>query len=423
MTIPWLQPYLEKLHLSPDATDLVSFIIFSIAVLVLCLAATFLVRVTLLRYLTSWLQNNKYSWDDPLAANKLLTKVSWFVPIAIVTLAVDSFLDPTTSQYMLAKRFTAGAFVIVTVLCCTALLSTINDIHRILSKKKGRSLKGYTDGGKILSYLLGTIFIVSIFTGRSPWGILSVLGGLTAVTMLVFKDSILGFVASIQLNSTDMVRLGDWIEMGKFGADGDVIEMSIHSIKIQNWDKTITTIPTYALVSNSFKNWRGMSESPGRRIKRSLYLDLHSISFCDDKQLEHFANIPLLAEYTKTKSQEIAAHNQQIGANPTILLWGRRQTNIGVFRAYIMAYLKNNPNLHHHDMTFLVRQLAPTVQGLPLEIYVFSKDKAWANYEAIQADIFDHLLAAAPEFGLRLYQNPSGYDFQMIGAGTQTNSA
>lgn len=411
MKISILEDLIERLEITPAATEAINLALSSLGVVVAAILATVIVRKTLLRFLTSWIQNNQYRWDDPLAANNLLTKISWFVPVAIVTLAVDSLLTPGTSIFLLAKRFTAAAFVIVAILSCTALLSTINDIHRIVRKNKGSSLRGYTDAGKILTYVLGGIFIVSIFTGKSPWGILSILGGLTAVTMLVFKDSILGFVASIQLTSTDMVRLGDWIEMEKYGADGDVIEMSIHSIKVQNWDKTITTIPTYALVSNSFKNWRGMSESGGRRIKRSLSIDVQSIRFCDEEMVEKFSAIPLLTDYIKEKELEIFQFNKKKEIDPTNLLGGRRQTNIGVFRAYIIAYLKSNPNLHHNDMTFLVRQLAPTSQGLPLEIYVFSKDKAWSNYEAIQADIFDHLFAAVTEFGLRVYQYPSGRDF------------
>ena len=232
--------------------------------------------------------------------------------------------------------------------------------------------------------------------------------------MLVFKDSILGFVASIQINSTDIVRLGDWVEIPQYGADGDVIDISIHSIRVQNWDKTISTIPTYALVSNSFKNWRGMSESGGRRIKRALYIDIHSIRFCDKQMLDKFSKISMITDYIRSREKEIGEHNQRHNYTQNHDISGRLQTNVGVFRAYVIAYLRNNSKLHQ-EMTFLVRQLAPTERGLPLEIYVFSKDQVWANYEAIQADIFDHLLAAAPEFGLRIFQNPSGYDLRCLG--------
>ncbi len=409
----WLHSFLLEFNLPPAVVEPLTTVLIVIMVVLATALVTWIVRRTLLKLIITWIQSNNYRWDDPLVGHKLPLKISWFVPVAILSLAVDTFLDTQTTTYLLAKRLISAGFVVVGVLCLSALFASINDIHRILRKKRGSSLRGYTDAGKILTYILGAIFLISIFTGKSPWGILSVLGGLTAITMLVFKDSILGFVASIQLNSTDMVRLGDWIEMPKYGADGDVIDISIHSIRVQNWDKTITTIPTYALVSNSFKNWRGMSESEGRRIKRALAIDVHSIRFCDEQILENFSRISLITDYIAAKQQEIGEYNRQHPFDDQLIINGRRQTNVGVFRAYIIAYLKNNPNIHQ-QMTFLIRQLAPTDTGLPLEIYVFSKDQAWANYEAIQADIFDHLLAAAPEFGLRIFQNPSSYDFQNL---------
>ena len=412
---------LDGLNLSPEIID---YIDFSGSLLLIALAAflaTILVRRTLLKSLTGWIQNNNHRWDDPLAANRLLSKICWFVPLTIFYLAVDLFLQPDGYFYFPIKRLITAGFVVVAVLSVTALLSSINDIHRIVRRNKGASLRGYTDAGKMLAYILGGIFLISIFTGKSPWGIFSILGGLTAVTMLVFKDSILGFVASVQINSTDMIRLGDWVEIPQYGADGDVIDMSIHSIQVQNWDKTISTVPTYALVSNSFKNWRGMSESGGRRIKRAINIDMHSIRFCDEPMLTKLSRIPLLFDYLKQRQQEIDEYNQHYSQTVVgekvkePVLGGRQQTNIGIFRAYIVAYLKNNPNIYQKKMAFLVRQLAPGDRGLPLEIYVFSKDQAWANYEAIQADIFDHLLAAAPEFGLRVFQNPSGFDFRALG--------
>ncbi len=413
MQVNWLEASLSTFHLSATAVEILSFLIVFVSVLLAAVVATVLVRRTLLKYLTSWIQTNNHLWDDPLANNRLLSKISWFVPVAIFSLSIDTFITPGSSLSIIAKRLVATGFVIVAVSSLTALLTSINDIHRILRRGKGSSLRGYTDAGKIVVYVLGTIFIISIFTGKSPWGILSVLGGLTAVTMLVFKDSILGFVASIQLNSTDMVRIGDWIEMPQYAADGDVVDISIHSIRVQNWDKTITTIPTYALVANSFKNWRGMSESGGRRIKRALSIDIQSIRFCDGNMLTKYSHIGLIKEYIAAKQQEIKEYNERHSFDKSLPVNGRNQTNVGIFRAYIIAYLKSNPNVSQ-DMTFLVRQLSPTERGLPIEIYVFSKDKVWANYESIQADIFDHLLAAVPEFDLRIFQSPSSYDFRCL---------
>ncbi len=411
MNTSLLDSLIGRLQLSPAISELITILIVVTAVTIVAAFANFIVRRTLLPAITFWIQNNRYRWDDPLAANRLLNKVCWFVPVIIFTLAIDTFLNPGSTAYVLIKRLINGCFVIVSVVSLSALFSSINDIHRILRKNKGSSLRGYTDAGKILSYVVGGIFIVSIFTGKSPWGILSILGGLTAVTLLVFKDSILGFVASVLLTSTDMVRLGDWVEIPQYVADGDVIDMSIHSIRVQNWDKTITTIPPYALIAGSFKNWRGMSESGGRRIKRSISIDMNSIRFCDDAMLDRFSKISLISDYVTKKQEEIEAYNRDHGGDAMNLVNGRRQTNIGIFRAYVIDYMKSNPNIHD-QMTFLVRQLAPTERGLPLEIYSFSKDQAWAGYEARQADIFDHLLAAIPEFNLHVFQNPSGYDFR-----------
>jgi miniconductance mechanosensitive channel len=248
---------------------------------------------------------------------------------------------------------------------------------------------------------------------QSPWLLISGLGAVTAVLLLIFKDTILSFLASLHIVMYDLVRVGDWIEMPKYDADGDVIDIALHTVKVQNWDKTITTIPTYKLIEDSFKNWRGMQESGGRRIKRHLLIDQKSVKFCDEEMVERFKKIQLLSPYLNQKKEEIEVFNKEHNIDTSVLINGRRMTNLGTFRAYVTAYLKGN-ELISKDMTFLVRQLQPTPEGLPLEIYVFSRDTAWANYEAIQADIFDHLLAAISFFDLRVFQRPSGYDLEMI---------
>ena len=241
------------------------------------------------------------------------------------------------------------------------------------------------------------------------------MGAMTAILLLVFKDSILGLVASIQLTSNDMVRIGDWIEMPKYGADGDVIDVTLHTVKVQNWDKTITTIPSYALISDSFKNWRGMAESGGRRIKRAIYIDLTSIKFCTSEMLDRFEKFQLITDYIRTRKAEITEYNQEHQVDTSELINGRNLTNVGTFRAYLVAYLHHHPKIHQ-DLTFLIRHLPPGEQGLPIEIYVFSNDQVWANYEAIQADIFDHIFSVVPMFDLRLFQNPTGADFQQFTA-------
>jgi miniconductance mechanosensitive channel len=266
---------------------------------------------------------------------------------------------------------------------------------------------------KLIIYLVGVIFVISLLIGRTPIYLFSGLGAMTAVLMLIFKDAILGFVAGIQLTANKMVTPGDWIQMPKYGADGDVIEVALTTVKVRNWDKTITTIPTYALISDSFKNWRGMRESGGRRIKRAINIDMNTIRLCTPEMLERFRRIQYISDYIDRKQKEVKEYNREHGVDDTSSVNGRRLTNIGTFRAYVIAYLKNHPMVRQ-DMTFLVRQLAPTEHGLPIEVYVFCKDIVWANYEAIQADIFDHFLAVVPEFDLRVYQSPAGSDFSRL---------
>ena len=382
----------------------------TLVIVILTVLATWFVRSKLLSAVVRFIRDNKYNWDDSLIKYNLFQRLSWYVPIITFFLAQDLLLPTDHPWAIMARRVILTGFVIVTVRCTIALLSAVNEIYSSIRKGKA-PIRGYIDAAKIITYIMGAIFILAILTNRSPWGLLSVLGGLTAITMLVFKDTILGFVASVQLSGTDMVRVGDWLEMPSYGADGDVIDISIHTVKVQNWDKTITTIPTYALIANSFKNWRGMSESGGRRIKRSFNIDMNSIRFVTDEELENLRKIDLLSSYVENRQEEIEQYNTANSIDTSILINGRRQTNIGIFRAYIIAYLKQNPKIHK-NMTFLVRHLQPGENGLPVEIYVFSNDQVWANYEAIQADIFDHLLAALPIFDLRIFQNPTGFDFR-----------
>jgi miniconductance mechanosensitive channel len=260
----------------------------------------------------------------------------------------------------------------------------------------------------VLSIAVG-VFALSITLDKSPWVFLSGLGAMTAVVLLIFKDAILGLVAGIQLSANDMVRPGDWIEMSKYGADGDVMEVTLTTVKVRNWDKTITTIPTYALISDSFRNWRGMTMSGGRRIKRSVWIDVNSIRFCSPEMIEKFERIALLKEYVRSKREELEKYNREQGVDDASPVNGRRMTNVGTFRAYLVQYLRHHPQVHQ-QLTLLVRQLQPTEKGLPIEVYVFSSDQRWVEYEAIQADIFDHILAVLPEFGLRPFQSPSGAD-------------
>lgn len=411
----WLYEVLRKNGLAEASSEVLSIAINTALVIMVLVAATFVIRRILVSVSRKWIAANRYHWDDALLKNNFIDRLSWFIPILLTHLSIDALLPVDSTAYVILKRMMMLLFVIAGVASVTALMSTVGDVYRNIRAKQADVLQGFLDAAKIITYVIGAIFAVSIFSGTSPWGIISVLGGMTAVTMLVFKDTIVGFVASIQLTSTDMVRVGDWVEMPSYGADGDVISISIHTIRVQNWDKTITTIPTYALVSNSFKNWRGMAESGGRRIKRALMIDINSIRFCDDQLFARLSKINLLKDYLQNRQKQILEYNRalQLEQDNDLGINGRRQTNIGIFRAYVIAYLKDNPNISK-NMTFLVRQLAQTEYGLPLEIYVFSKDQRWVQYEVIQSDIFDHLFAALPIFDLRPFQNPTGYDMQHL---------
>nr|WP_313521618.1 mechanosensitive ion channel family protein [Brevundimonas diminuta] len=308
----------------------------------------------------------------------------------------------------------AGAFMIVAVaIGIGAGLDMANALYARSPRAHRRSIKGYLQVLKIVIYAIATILVIAALIDRSPLLLLSGLGALAAVLMLVFKDTILSLVASVQLNSNDMLRVGDWIEMPQVNADGDVIDIALHTVKVQNWDKTITTIPTWRLISESYRNWRGMQDSGGRRIKRSLLIDQTSARFLTDAERERMRRFLLIDDYLADKSAEMADWNAKLveaGRDPVNM---RRSTNIGAFRAYVQNYLENHPRIRQ-DMTLLVRQMQPTETGLPLEIYVFTATVAWAEYEAIQADIFDHLLAILPEFDLRLFQSPSGADFVQL---------
>ena len=327
---------------------------------------------------------------------------------------IHSFAPVFPSYQVWIQRIAFSYMVLVFVAALSKLLDAADDVYRSFEVSKSRPIKGYLQVLKIIAYVIGTIVIIAVLTDRSPLLLLSGIGAATAVLMLIFQNSILGLVASIQLASNNMVQIGDWIEMPKYGADGDVIDISLHTVKVQNWDKTIITIPTHALISDSFKNWKGMSEAGGRRIKRSIYIDMTSIKFCDEEMLERFKKIRYIQQYINDKTEEIEEYNKKLGIDAESLVNGRHLTNIGTFRAYIMQYLKNHPRIHK-GMTQIVRQLEPTEKGLPIEIYAFTNDTAWAAYESIRPDIFDHILAVVPEFDLRLFQNPSGHDLRLQG--------
>ena len=385
-------------------------------IVVLSVLTNFLVKRPLLAVLSNLITRTETKWDDTFLEKKVLNQLAHLGPALVIyvmsPLALEGHED--------AIRFTTVAveiyMILIGILVINAFLNAVLDIYRTFDVAREIPIKGFVQVAKIVIYSVGGIFVVCIIMDKTPFFFLSGLGALTAILLLVFRDAILGFVAGIQMITNKMLSPGDWIEMPKYGADGDVLDVALTTVKVQNWDKTITTIPTYALISNSFKNWRGMQESGGRRIKRSVYIDVNTIKLCTEEMLGRFSKIQYISEYIERKKEEVIAYNTASHVDETSVVNGRRLSNIGTFRAYVIAYLKNHPMINQ-DMTFLVRQLAPTEHGLPLEIYVFCKDIVWANYEAIQADIFDHILAVVPEFDLRVFQHPTGSDFKEFSRG------
>ncbi|MCS7462555.1 mechanosensitive ion channel family protein [Paenibacillus doosanensis] len=406
----YITKLLESMGFHGAATVYLADAILIAGIALLCIFANYVTKGIVLKLVTAYIRNHsRTTWNHYILEHKIIQRLSHLVPAIIIYYFSFSFPLYT---YLIAK----GVFVymiIVMMFVLDALLNAINDIYITYEISKTRPIRGYIQVVKIFLFTIGGILVISNLIGQSPLILLSGIGALSAVLLLIFKDSLLGLVAGVQLTANDMVRVGDWIEMTKYGADGDVIDISLNTVKVQNWDKTITTIPTYALISDSFKNWRGMQNSGGRRIKRAVYIDVSSIAFCTPEMIEKFRKIHFLNEYIARKEAEIDQYNQENGIDRSVRVNGRAMTNIGVFRAYIQSYIEHHPNIHE-GMTRMIRQLAPEETGIPLEVYAFTNDINWAVYEGIQSDIFDHILAVAPDFGLRIFQNPTGHDLKSM---------
>ncbi len=386
------------------------------ALVALVLIVHLIIKHWVLRFLHFVVRQTRVDWDQTLFEAGAFEALSYLVPALLLYQGARLFTPVATLQQAL--------LIVIAVILVMAIHGFLNGLLVVYNQfpiSLRKPLKGYFQVIKLFVTLAGGIIIISILLQQSPWFLLSGLGALTAVLMLIFQDTILSLIASIQLMGNDLIRVGDWLEVPRFDADGSVEEVALHSIQIRNWDATITTIPTHKLVQDSFRNWRGMTDSGGRRIMRSVVIDQSSIKFLEDEDIEHLRGIALLRDYLDAKQEDIAEHNKTVGGDLDITANGRRLTNIGTFRAYVDAYLRNHPQIRQ-DMTFLVRQLAPTPQGLPLELVVFTDDTRWSVYENIQADIFDHLLAVVPEFGLRVFQSPSGSDLHRILPAAQTGT-
>lgn len=389
-------------------TVIVAVIIFSLAIL-----ADVITRKIIVSGITKLVRKTKTKLDDILLQQRVFHKIAHIVPGLLIYATAGFIFSDYPVLGDIVTRMALVYIIIILLLAIDSFINALLQIYNTMPVSEGRPIKGYVQVVKIIIYFIAIILLISVLTKESPNKLLTGLGAMAAVMMLVFKDTILGFVASIQLSANAMVVPGDWIEMPSHNADGTVLDISLNTVKVQNWDMTIATVPTYALVSESFRNWKGMEESGGRRIKRSINLDMNSVRFVDDEMSERFKKIQDLTEYVVNKEEEIEKFNKKNKIDGSILVNGRRMTNLGTFRKYVEEYLHKHPKIHD-DMTFLVRQLQPDEWGLPIEIYVFSNDQEWANYEAIQSDIFDHILAVIPEFDLRVFQSPSGRDFQNL---------
>jgi len=358
-----------------------------------------------------YVKRTQSKWDDLLMDNKVFSNLAHIVPVIMVRVIAPILFRDFEKVLPVVIKLTDIYLIIVILLAINALLRIL---ELVLKKSKAfadKPVSSYFQLIKIILYIAAGILIISILINKSPVYLLSALGAMTALGMLVFKDTILGFVASVQISANDMVRIGDWVEMPKFNADGDVIAINLNTVKVQNWDKTITTIPTYYFITDSFKNWRGMKETGGRRIKRSIYINAASVKYINEEDRLRYARLYLLKDYLVTRQKEIDEYNKKMKVDTSVFVNGRRMTNIGVFRHYIENYLKDNKAIRK-DMTLMVRQMAMEDRGIPIEIYCFTTTTVWTEYEEIQSDIFDHLMAAVSFFDLEVFQQPSGSDLK-----------
>jgi len=409
----WIRKLLLEAGITTGAANFLDNIILLCVVIVVAFLIDLICRKVILNVFGKIAVRTKTDWDDIILDRKIIDRFIRIIPVIFIYIVLPLIFPvqemPGTLNFMqkLCMIFIIG----VSIRFINSLLGLINDIYS--RRQSGKSIKGFIQVIQIIIVFIGIIIIVGMLINQSPAKLIAGLGASAAVLMLIFKDSILGFVAGVQLSANDMLRPGDWITMNKYGADGTVIDVTLNAIKVRNFDNTIVTIPPYSLVSDSFQNWRGMSDSPGRRIKRSVSIDMNSVRFCTPEMLEKFRKIALLTDYIDGKENELSEYNKEQNIDSSVQVNGRRQTNIGVFRAYLERYLRNHPAVSR-ELTCMVRHLQPTEKGIPIELYFFLSEKRWVLYESIQADIFDHILAVIPEFELEVFQSIAGSDIRAL---------
>jgi len=399
--------------LSENLAVLLRTLLIVAVVILLSWIAYKVTRLIIEKFVTTFIRRTRFKWDDIFLEMHVFRRLSHFAPAIVIWLMAGWALNDYPGWLAFIQKLTYLYMIIAGMMFVSIFIDAWHEIYMRLPKSNEKPIKGYVQLIKIFIVIMTVLIIVSVVFNQEIKTLLAGLGAMAAVLILVFKDTLLSLVASVELSANKMVKVGDWVSMPSRGTDGTVLDISLNTVKIQNWDKTITTVPTYSLVQESFHNWIGMEESGGRRIKRPIYIDMKSIRFLDKDMLERLKKVHLLKDYIAKKEMDLEKYNKEHNIDDKSVVNGRRLTNIGTFRAYVESYLHQHPKIHN-DMTFLVRQLPLSEKGLPIEIYVFSNDQEWANYEAIQADIFDHLLAVIHEFELRVFQNPTGDDFRSL---------
>ena len=415
----WLDKwFIEDFGLDPTLALYLKLLTLIVVLFIICTLSWYLTKIIIVRSVHKIFLKTKVVWDDVLVEKKVFEKMAYLVPAFIIVLVAPYIFGdfPTVIEYAV---FLSNIFIIIVITrSIITLLSVFDEILSHIVILEDKPIATYIQVLKIGVYFIGGILVLSLILGKSPFYFLGAMGAMTAILLLIFKDTILGFVASIQMSVYDMVRVGDWISMPKYDADGDVMSINLNTVKVQNWDKTITTIPTYAFITDSFKNWRGMNDSGGRRIKRAIYLQVSSFQFCDEEMLAQFKKYKLIEDYITDKENDVQKFNLEMNSNKIDSVNNRRLTNIGVFRIYAEKYITAHPNINE-DMTLMVRHLESTSKGLPLEIYCFTFEKEWVKFEQIKSDIFDHLLTITSQFQLEVFEEPTGKDFRALANGRQ----
>ncbi|MFO8054053.1 MAG: mechanosensitive ion channel [Bacteroidales bacterium] len=405
--------WLEQLGLTVQYAEWVKNVIIVILIVILVIFLDKVAKHFLIRSVIRIARKTQTRWDDRIVSRRVFHRLTHLLPAIVLYFLLPSALRDMPTLLNILQAGVKIYMAVVVLLSLDALLNAFNDIYQTYEISKTKPVKGYIQVVKILLYAVTGIIVISILLGKSPYALLAGLGAMTAVLLLIFKDTILGLVGSVQLSANDMVRMGDWISMPDFNADGIVEEITLATVKVRNWDRTISTVPTYAMLTNSFQNWRGMQESGGRRIMRSIKLDQNTIRFLEKEDIEKLKKIHILKDYIEAKQEELHAYNEKYAIDNAVKVNGRRQTNVGVLRAYLMEYLKRHPKINE-GMLILVRHLEPGETGLPVQLYGFSSEQAWADYESVQADIFDHVLSVLSEFDLKVFQNPTGDDLRSL---------